>query len=194
MKKVVLSAIAVFVFGITNAQDTKFGIKGGVNFANQKFEASGSSMTANSIVGVQIGGLIEAKINDKFAIQPELLFSTEGSKLKADGEEFLFNLSYINVPVMAKFYASPKFSIQAGPQLGFLVSAKGKYNGVKDDVKEMFKSINFGLNLGAGYEFTEKCLVDVRYNFGLTDVAEDNNGEGLKVKGSVFSIAVGYKF
>lgn len=194
MKKIILSALAVFAFGFTNAQETKFGLKAGLNIANQKFEMQGSSVTGNSIVGVQVGGFAEIKIVDKFAIQPEVLFSTEGSKLKADGEEVLFNLSYINIPVMAKFYPADKFSIQAGPQLGFLVSAKGSLNGgSKEDIKDGYKSTNFGLNLGAGYEFTDNLLVDLRYNFGLSDIAK-NNEEGLKMTGSVFSIALGYKF
>lgn len=194
MKKIILSAMAVFAFGFTNAQETKFGLKGGLNIANQKFEAQGNSMTANSIVGFQVGGFAEIKVAEKFAIQPEVLFSTEGSKLKAEGLELTFDLSYINIPVMAKFYPADKFSIQAGPQLGLLVSAKGKLNdGSKGDIKDGYKSINFGLNLGAGYEFTDNFLVDLRYNFGLSDIAE-NNEEGGKITGSVFSIAFGYKF
>lgn len=192
MKKIILSALAVFVFGFANAQETKFGLKAGLNIANQKFEVEGSSMTANSIVGLQVGGFTEIKVDDKFAIQPEVLLSTEGSKLKADGEELLFNLSYINVPVMAKFYPAPKFNIQAGPQLGFLVSAKGKYNGgSKEDIKDDLKSTNFGVNFGAGYEFTENCLIDLRYNLGLSNISDSDGGE---IKGSVFSIALGYKF
>lgn len=194
MKKIILSAMAVFAFGFTNAQETKFGIKAGLNIANQKFEVQGNSMTANSIVGFQVGGFAEIKVAEKFAIQPEVLFSTEGSKLKAEGLEFTFDLSYINIPVMAKFYPAEKFSIQAGPQLGLLVSAKGKLNdGSKGDIKDAYKSINFGANLGAGYEFTDNFLVDVRYNFGLSDIAENNEDDG-KITGSVFSIAFGYKF
>lgn len=194
MKKIILSALAVFAFGLTNAQEAKFGVKAGLNIANQKFEVQGNSMTANSIVGFQVGGFAEIKVAEKFAIQPEVLFSTEGSKLKAEGLEFTFDLSYINIPVMAKFYPAEKFSIQAGPQLGLLVSAKGKLNdGSKGDIKDAYKSINFGANLGAGYEFTDNFLVDVRYNFGLSDIAENNEDDG-KITGSVFSIAFGYKF
>ncbi|GEC71849.1 Outer membrane protein beta-barrel domain-containing protein [Flavobacterium flevense] len=194
MKKIILSALAVFAFALTNAQETKFGLKAGLNIANQKFEAQGSSVTANSILGIQFGGFAEINVSEKFAIQPEVLFSTEGSKLKAEGTNVTFNLAYINIPVMAKFYPVEKFSLQAGPQLGMLVSAKGEVNGGnKEDIKEGYKSINFGLNLGAGYEFTDNLLVDLRYNFGLSDIAE-NNEEGLKMTGSVFSIALGYKF
>ena len=164
-----------------------------MNIANQKFEGNGVTLTANSIVGIQVGGFAEVKLNDKFAIQPEVLFSTEGSKLKSEGEEFAFNLSYINVPVMAKFYPAPKFNIQAGPQIGLLVAAKGKYQGETDDIKDGYKTAAFGLNIGAAYDFTEKCFIETRYNFGLSNIA-DTNEEGLKMRGSVLIIAVGYKF
>lgn len=193
MKKIILSAAAVLIFSFANAQEVKFGAKVGMNIANQKFEGSGVTLTANSIVGVQVGGFGEVKVNDKFAIQPEVLFSTEGSELKSEGEEVTFNLSYINVPVMVKFYPAPKFNIQAGPQVGLLVAAKGKYQGVKEDIKDGYKTANFGLNLGAAYEFTKKCFVDARYNFGLSNIM-DNTEEGVKNKGAVLSFAVGYKF
>ncbi|WPR70047.1 porin family protein [Flavobacterium sp. NG2] len=198
MKKSILTVAAIIAFGFANAQETKFGVKAGLNIANQKFEADGFSVSPNSIIGVQVGGFAEINVAGKFAIQPEVLFSTEGSKLKFDGDEIQFNLSYINIPVMAKFYAAEKFSIHAGPQLGFLVSAKGKYKEagmgeVKEDIKDAYKSVNFGLNFGAGYEFTDNLLVDIRYNVGLSDVAETND-EGVKTTGSVFSIALGYKF
>lgn len=193
MKKIILSALVVFSFISTNAQDVKYGAKVGINIANQKFEGSGITLTANSIVGVQVGGFAEVNLNEKFAIQPEVLFSTEGSELKAEGEEVTFNLSYINVPVMLKFYPAPKFNLQAGPQVGLLVAAKGKYQGVKEDIKDGYKTANFGLNLGAAYEFTEKCFVDARYNFGLSNIM-DNTEDGTKNKGVVLSLAVGYKF
>ncbi|WP_394773241.1 hypothetical protein [Flavobacterium sp.] len=34
MKKIILSAIAVMAFGFTNAQSTRFGVKGGLNLSN----------------------------------------------------------------------------------------------------------------------------------------------------------------
>ena len=188
MKKIILSFVAVFAFGYANAQKTQFGVKAGVNFAT----LAGDSDGASSIVGFNVGGFAEIKISEKFSIQPELLYSTQGAEIDSDGETVDFNLSYLNIPIMAKYYVAPKFSLELGPQIGFLTSAKGEAMGVSVDIEDFFKSTDFGLNFGAGYDFTDKFSASVRYNLGLSNIAEDSGDES--VQNSVFSISLGYKF
>ncbi|KQB44240.1 OMP b-brl 2 multi-domain protein [Flavobacterium daejeonense] len=190
MKRVILSAIAVFAFGFANAQQVNYGVKVGGNLTNLRVDAGDvGTVVFKSNVGFQGGAFAEIKVADKFAVQPEALFSYESSEISGAD----FNLSYINVPVMAKYYASEKISLQVGPQIGFLVGAKAKMDGEKEDIKDDLATTNFGLNFGLGYNFTEKVAVDFRYNVGLTDIAEDSF-EGGKMKLSGFSLAVGYKF
>lgn len=194
MKKNILSALAVFAFGIINAQDVKFGAKVGGNLSNLRIDLEEvGSVIFNSNVGFQAGAFAEINVANEFSIQPEVLYSYESSKLGFGGENIEMNLSYINVPVMAKYYASEKISLQAGPQIGFLVAAKGKSQGSSEDIKENFKSTNFGLNFGLGYDFTENVIVDLRYNIGLSNISEEEF-EGGKLKTSGFSLSLGYKF
>jgi len=202
MKKVLLSAVAVMAFMSVSAQETRFGVKAGANLAT----FTGDVDDAKSKVGFHVGGFAEIKLTDKFAIQPEILFSTQGAKSEESAlgskAEYKSNLSYLNIPVMAKYYVAEKFSIEAGPQIGFLLSAKEKYefsgNGVsesgEEDAKDFYKSIDFGVNFGAGYDFTENLSVGLRYNLGLSNIAETEEGSDAKVKNSVFSLSVGYKF
>jgi opacity protein-like surface antigen len=207
MKKIILSAIAVMTFAFVNAQDVKYGVKGGVNISNFSGDTDGTDL--KSRVGFNIGGFVEIKFSEKFALQPEILYSTQGTKFKNVGAEvggsfytgdINFNLAYINIPVMFKYYGTKKFSIEAGPQIGFLTSAKSKtkldgFNRTNQiDVKDIFESIDFGLNLGAGYDFTENISVGARYNFGLANIAKTEAGDNTKLHNSVFSFSVGYKF
>ena len=205
MKKNILAAIAVFAFGLTNAQKAQFGLKGGLNVANQNFSVNGFP-SASSRIGFHIGGFVEVKISDKFAIQPELLYSTQGSKFNMTvndsgtdyNTENVFKLAYLNIPVMFKYYAVEKFSLEAGPQIGFLTSSKldvsvvGKT--VSQNAKDLFESVDFGLNLGAGYDFTKKISAGVRYNFGLANVAKTEKGDDSNIKNGVFSASLGYRF
>ncbi len=207
MKKVILSAIAVMAFGMANAQDVKFGLKGGLNVSN--FSGDTEGIDFKSRFGFNAGGFVEIKFSEKFALQPEILYSTQGAKVKnfdldVDGigtvnADVAFNLAYINVPVMFKYFAAEKFSLEAGPQIGFLVSAETKtkvegYGSSKVDIKDNFESIDFGLNLGAGYDFTENLSVGARYNLGLANIAKTEEGDDSKVHNGVFSLSVGYKF
>jgi opacity protein-like surface antigen len=201
MKKIILTVSAVFAFGFMNAQETKFGVKGGVNFATITGDVEDVSMK----VGFNVGGFVEIKVSDKFSVQPELLFSTQGARTEySEGDGFNYdakvNLGYLNIPVMARYYVADKFSLEAGPQLGFLLSAKVKAEATEggvtasaeEDVKDDFESIDFGVNFGAGYDFTENLSVNVRYNLGLTNIAKDSVDD--KINNSVLSLSLGYKF
>jgi opacity protein-like surface antigen len=203
MKKIILTAVAVMAFAFSNAQETRFGVKGGINLHT----LNGDTEDVSSKVGFQIGGFAEIKISDKFAIQPEILFSTQGAKSKEVNNLFTaedkLNLSYLNIPVMAKFYVAEKFSLEAGPQIGFLLGAKSKYERKSEvfgsvsgdeDVKDGFESIDFGVNFGAGYDFTENLSGGLRYNLGLSNIAKTEAGENYKINNSVFSLSVAYKF
>jgi opacity protein-like surface antigen len=202
MKKITLSIIAVLAFGFTNAQETKFGVKGGLNIAN----FGGDAEDTKSLIGFHVGGFAEFKLSEKFAIQPELLYSAQGAKIEESFEDESFesklSLGYLNIPVMAKFYVAEGFSLEAGPQIGFLLSAKSKWEETFEgetvsgdtDVKDAYKSIDFGVNFGAGYNFTENLSAGVRYNLGLSNIAENEDGDDFKLTNNVFSISIGYKF
>ena len=179
MKKIILSAVAVLAFGFTNAQSTKFGVKTALNVAN----VTGDVEKSSSLVGFQVGGFVEFKVSEKFAVQPELMYSAQGGK----SDNAKTSLNYLNIPVMAKYYVAKAFNVEAGPQIGFLLSAKSE--GV--DTKEFYKSANFGFNLGAGYDFTENLSAGLRYNLGLSNILKE---EGFKVKNNVLSVSLGYKF
>ena len=90
---------------------------------------------------------------------------------------------------MAKFYVAKSFSLEAGPQIGFLLSAKAE----GEDFKDYVSSTDFGFNLGAGYDFTENLSAGLRYNFGLTNINDFPNDDST-VKNGVFSVSLGYKF
>ncbi|MEN2414851.1 porin family protein [Flavobacterium mesophilum] len=207
MKKIILSAVAVMAFGFANAQEVKYGVKGGLNLSN--FSGDTEGVNLKSKAGFNVGGFVEIKLSDKFAIQPELLYSTQGAKADNQQEEIgdviytadvCFNLSYINVPVMFKYYVADKFNVEAGPQIGFLTSAKTKttvegFSGSNEmDVKDAFESIDFGLNFGAGYDFTDHFNAGLRYNLGLANIAKTDAGDDTKLHNGVFSLSVGYKF
>ncbi|OXG04435.1 outer membrane protein with beta-barrel domain [Flavobacterium araucananum] len=206
MKKIILSAIAVMTFAFVNAQDVKYGVKGGLNLSNFFGDVGDFKLRA----GFNAGVFVEVKLSEKFAIQPEVLYSQQGAKFKISGSyfdgpnynffrtTFKYNLGYVNVPVMFKYYPVKKFAIEAGPQIGFLVSADGKSK--TDDVtteisiKDFYNTIDFGLNLGAGYDLTENISVGARYNFGLANIAKTEAGDKSKVHNEVLSFSVGYKF
>ncbi len=192
MKKLLLTAAAVFAFGFANAQEVKFGVKAGLNMTT----ITGGEFSGGTKAGFHIGGLAEIKLTDKFAIQPELLFSTKGSSYAFFGIDVDQNLSYVDMPVMAKYFVIEGLSIEAGPNVGFLVAAELKGDGEDVDNKDDLKSVDFGLNFGAGYELKNGLMFQARYNIGLADISEEEDGDPYTFdeKNAGFSLSVGYKF
>ena len=191
MKKMILVAvIALFSMVGVNAQ-TSFGAKAGLNVAN----LSGDITDNKALIGFNVGVFAEIMLADSFYLQPELVFSAQGTLI---GDSLFgfdlfflienFNLNYINIPIMFKYDVANRFYLEAGPQIGFLVSAKFADVDVKDD----FESTDFGANFGLSYGFTEKLFAQARYNIGLSNIAKDSGGD--KISNAVLSFSLGYKF
>ena len=176
-----------------NAQDNlKFGVKAGVNFAT----FGGDVEDVDSRTGFHAGVVAEFKLSENFSIQPELMYSQMGAKLDyvdSDGiiqynVESTSKFDYISLPILAKYYIIEGLSIEAGPQIGFLVSAKqeDKISGIGEqssDVKEGSKSIDFGLAGGLAYDLPIGVFFQARYYAGIANIAEEgDSNEDFDVK------------
>lgn len=206
MKKVILSLVLISTFTFTNAQKAKIGAKIGLNIANAN--VTGESVPSmSSVANLHIGGFAEFNISKKVSFQPELLYSMQGSKFSQAialnqtvyNTNNTFKLSYINIPLMVKYYPQEKFYFEAGPQIGFLTSAKlevevSNYGTNTQDAKELFESLDFGLNFGLGYNFTKRITSNLRYNLGLANIANTESGDDTTINNRVFSVSLGYVF
>ncbi|MQP53124.1 MULTISPECIES: porin family protein [unclassified Flavobacterium] len=209
MKKVLLSTVAMMAFGFMSAQEevkstseVKFGAKGGINLANIVGDDAGD---ANMFVGFNAGFFVEIPVTEKLTIQPEILYSAQGSKsegpLVIDGSLYdvkaTMKFNYINIPVMFKYNVVEKFSLEAGPYIGFLTTAKIKvdvngFGSATEDMKDLVKSTDFGIALGMNYEFSDVIFANARYQGGLSQIGD--TGEGDNIKNSVFQLGLGFRF
>ena len=150
-------------------QGGNFAIKGGLNLATL---VGDDVEDVDARTSFHVGGAFELKLSEAFSLQPEFLYSSQGIK---DGDTQL-KLGYANIPFMAKYYVAKGFSIQAGPQVGFLLTAdaEGELFGVEfsGDVSEFYKKVDVGANLGLGYRLPMGLFFDFRYNIGFTTIDE----------------------
>ncbi|MFH6993672.1 porin family protein [Flavobacterium sp. FlaQc-48] len=186
MKKIILAAVLFIATSATiQAQLVQFGVKAGVNFASQTGDAglNGVAFDKDGITSYHVGVLAEIKLLEKFSIQPELLYSTQGATYKNAVDEFKNKLGYLSIPVMAKFYLNNTFSVEVGPQASFLLSEKNDF-----DVKDA-ETFEFGLNAGLGVKLTKSIFLQGRYGLGLTEASKNAD-----VKNSTFQISAGFLF
>ncbi len=208
MKKLLIfTAIVLFGFANVNAQEEmQFGVKGGLNIST----ITGDDVDSfDSRTCMHFGVVMELPISEKFSFQPELLYSCQGADYSEDfidldgtiksvnaAYEGTVKLDYLNIPLIAKLYVSEGFSLEIGPQVGFLISAKDEYdwNGDtgEEDIKEYVKGLDIGAVIGVGYKLEGGLNFGGRYNLGLTD-ANDGYEVGT-YKNGVIQAYVGYFF
>ena len=186
-----------------SAQGLKYGIKAGVNFANQDFKIADFKITPSAITSFHIQGLVDYGISPAFSIQPGLALSGKGYKSSSDGATEKVNLLYVEIPVnaVAKFPISKvgKFFIGAGPYAAFGVSGKATGNDAPTEdlfsKNAVYKKGDFGLNFLGGLEFAQGFTVNANYGLGLSNIIQDNaETAGASIKNKVFGVSVGFLF
>lgn len=190
----------------TSSSDVRFGIKGGMNVSS--LSDDGGLEDQGSKIGFNAGVFANIPIAESFSIQPEVLYTQYGDKydyrvpVTNDRISYARHLDYIAVPVMFQYNFIPNLYVEAGPEFGFLVSAKNKLKNetnndplnTSGDYKDGLNKFNFGLGLGAGYYFTDNIGITARYIAGLTDIAKDRPGNSDAIRNNVFQVGLAFKF
>ncbi len=186
MKRTMMAVIAIaFCTFNVNAQQTSIGFKAGVNIANL---GTNLSPKPSALIGLHAGLLAHIHVADKFAVQPEVVYSMQGAKDNSNSE---LRLGYLNVPVLVQYMFSNGLRLETGPQAGILLSAKEKDNNISVDVKEGVNDFDFSWAAGVGYLSKMGLGADARFNFGLSDINKNNTG---KLKNNVAQIGLFYQF
>jgi len=131
MRKICIFILSLFILHQTKAQNLKLGIKGGLSIPNLRAPGNGSfSSGYKSVSGPHFGLLSEYTISDRFSIQAEFNYSTQGGRKEGpqrirtrdlkpylpsgfsipDSIPYIYatfnnqiDLAYLELPVMAKF-------------------------------------------------------------------------------------------
>ncbi len=224
MKKIII--VVLFVLMVVNVANSQvlLGLLFGNKLVSENFElgvrlAANLSSLTNTVdsrmePGLALGLYGTIKMNEKFALQPEVFFRCSmGAKgispvLLGDPNldpliteaKVTTQLTYVSLPVLAKYSFREEISFGIGPQFGILTGAKNKYVSevfeeddliFRDDVKSQFKSFDFGLvfNLEYSIQGQRGININLRYYLGLTDTIRNNPGDA--VKNSVIQVAIG---
>lgn len=168
-------------------QETSFGVKAGLNY---------SSIVGDLTEGIKFrfsghaGVFIESEFSDKFSLQTEVLYSSQGfqfsSDLQAiennaatfDENDFRTNvqLNYLTVPILGKFALNDRLDVEFGPQFGFLLNQVSKIKNLdqRDETIPDNRTTtpgNFQLDYGAvaglALNINEVLTIEPRFYIGL---------------------------
>ena len=189
MKKISLVFCALLIMGASWSQGPKFGLKGGLNVST----LSDDKDELGSRLGFHAGLLSHIHISPQFAIQPEVVYSSQGAKYTVTDGEHSLALNYINIPVNLQYMFDNGFRLQTGPQVGFLAGVNDKRDGTETDnfTSDDFKTIDFSWTAGLGYLTQSGLGIDARYNFGLSNINDFGDAER---RNNVFQVGLFYMF
>lgn len=182
MKKLTIAALLVLASLSIKAQDdVNYRFTAGVNFAF--VEETPQLTDAASSFGYMLG--VAADIGGRLFLQPSIQYASYGSTimLASGGEsKHAMRLGYIRVPVQAglRLFESGSmipFNLEAraGLSESFLVGFSDKVTSGSDVAlgKDDIAGMRTAAVVGAGVRLLFFSL-DVEYEFGLTDVLENN--------------------
>lgn len=161
-KQVVVGALALLLAVASSTAawaQTGGGIKAGVNFA----KVSGSDDEPGRRIGAIAGAFMTFGFGSGLAVQPEVLFSMQGSKFSFGTAK----VDYVQVPLLLRIGSNSKAGASVyglvGPSIGIWLRDEGW----TDDIKRT----DVGLAVGVGVTVS-RLLIEARYTAGLTDFSK----------------------
>lgn len=181
MRKLILASVMMlmataFSFG---QMDIGFGPKIGLNLTNM----TNSNMRIKP--GIVVGAFANMRINDYLGVQPEILFSMQGTKKN----DYTLKMNYLNIPIMAKAYMWKGLNLELGPQFGFRTKASSEEGDISVNVKDETKVFDFAIGVGLAYETEMGLTAGFRYLISATKAIDHE-----KNKNSVFQLTLGWMF
>ena len=197
MKKIASILVISFLTIATSAQSLipmKYGIKFGANISNiiSTPNEGVKNIETSSQIGIAGGFYMEIALNDKWYINPELIYSQKGASFTYEythdydpNQSDVHNtsnelkLAYVELNPTISYKASDKLALNFGPSVSFLVSPdytiladKGgrDQEALHPELLEgtyTEETIDVGINLGISYYLTENFLIDSRVNTSL---------------------------
>ena len=173
--------------------NVSLGLKAGVSLTDfVGADANGYT----SRFGFHAGAFVNFGLTRLVAFQPEFLYSQKGAKVN-NNTDFGLRLHYVDVP-LAFHVNTDGFFFEAGPQVGFLVAARSEAGSASVDVKNAYKSVDFGYLAGLGYQLKHGLGAGLRYNGAFTNFPNSSTSGAVTVqpraRNSAFQLYATYSF
>lgn len=167
MKKLMMMLLLVATATTAFSQSAKFGIKGGLNYGSTgELSSVGTSIDADNKVGYHLGILTQFKVLGIF-VQPEVVYTRLNTEYSDNGATADYNLSKIDVPLLAGLNIAGPLNIKAGPAFQLVLNNELDSRDLSD-VDDVENTFTVGYQLGVGAQLG-KLGLDLRYEGAFQD-------------------------
>jgi hypothetical protein len=205
MKTKILFAIVFSFFCIQLFPQFKIGIRGGISSSSIKADDLVDNnigvkleSLSDAMVGFHFGLVTQAKFMGAY-LQPELLFSSTGGKVKLsdiNGSRIVDQkFSRIDIPVIVGKTFGPA-RIGLGPVASFIINSKSELTDIQG-YDDKFKTATIGYQVDLGIDISH-LAIDLKYEGNLSKL-----GDGVNIgtahynfdsRGHQFILSIGYFF
>ncbi len=200
MKKTVFGIMMILGLGATtlNAQNISGGIKAEANLSNFILTDM-DNMKSKMGIGASLGGFAKFDLTENFAIQPELLFHFQTSKMenKITGNDRDYQYFGMEIPVYAmgqwKNSSDGRFYAGVGPYVGVGFDARNTDPTYKLYKENELQAWDFGFGAQVGYEFANGIQINAGYKIGVIDALDAGKDDATMLPQRI-SLGVGFRF
>lgn len=216
MKKILVLVCVMMLAATSGQAQLRFGVKAGANINSLSASVDDMLDEVKGATSYQFGVVFQAKALG-FAVQPEVLYSVKSGLIDIDDlvvqaylgttDEVTFTSQNIEVPINLQYgldLGLARAYLQAGPYVSFvaatLIDGEANFN---DNLKNSFKTFDFGAGVGAGIEVLNFQLA-VKYDWGLGKLGEATIPTGVgsvttdnpfnKLSHKTLSVSLAYLF
>lgn len=198
MKKFLALTLGILIVSTSSFSQSRFGIKGGLNFASMSNISSNVDETWQNQTGYQLGVALQIKVPLLgLSIQPELLYSTVNTSINDDPENTI-NIDYLTLPVNLEIGIDMlvfRPFIVASPFISYAIQNNTR---IENQPISDINRFDYGIGLGAGFDLW-KLQVMGKYNWGLgkletADETWDQAGTYKNATLQGFQISVAFLF
>ncbi len=144
---------------LSHFSDTNYYYGSSYYYLDGSYYSDSPTYDYKSKVDFYIGFLGNIRFTKFYALQPEINYSRQGSKVESNINDWngqKLNVSYLGVQLVNKFYFK-SFNVHVGPTLEFVVD--------KDFSLE--NEVDLGITAGLGYDITKNLGVEARVKKGF---------------------------
>jgi hypothetical protein len=192
--------VNVIISASSQKQEPSLGLRAGINISNGQ---GSSTNERENRTGFHAGAYVKVGITEQWHLITDICYSMEGAKTLYATQAGYPNgstestLNLVNLSLMAEY--GKKLRVQAGPQIGLIMSAKeeGRVGSIKvnQNLSNDMSTFQFSAAFGAILSISKKLGVGLRYNHGLNDVYQGDEKQGIELpdaKFRVIQIYLGY--
>ncbi len=150
-------------------------------------QISGDDLGGFDKAGLVAGGMVSTSISEKFDMAMEITFFQKGSKKnskpeKGDYTSYNLRLNYIEVPVLFQWMYSKRFTFEAGPTFGALLSYKeeNELGEIPWDPPRPFDNFELGITGGMRVHFAQNFSSVFRLSSSVLPVRPHQSGASYR--------------